>query len=278
LAARSLAAVQGFSAMMAELSALVEAGTSAAEVAEAVLKKTGYVESLDAEGEIEAEGRRENLAELIAVAREFEAGTPGGGLAAFLEQVSLVADTDALPDDDDGGVVTLMTLHSAKGLEFPVVFLSGFEDGVFPHIRSLGDAKEMEEERRLAYVGITRAQQRLYVSRSLVRAAWGTPSQNPPSRFLTEIPAELIDWRGHVGPSPAAKLATRMMATGKTAGIGLRPIPVLDIGSRVNHDTFGMGVVVAMRGEGDKSQAQVDFGGEYGEKWLVLRFAPLEKL
>jgi DNA helicase-2/ATP-dependent DNA helicase PcrA len=279
LATRSLAAIQGFTSMMAGLRELADLGVSAAEVAETVLARTGYVESLDAEGEIEAEGRRENLAELVAVAREFEAGTPGGGLAAFLEQVSLVADTDALPDDpEDGGVVTLMTLHSAKGLEFPVVFLTGMEDGVFPHIRSLGDTKEMEEERRLAYVGITRAEQRLYLSHSLVRSAWGTPSQNPPSRFLAEIPADLIDWRGHVGPTPSATLANRVMATGRPAGIGLRPIPALDIGNRVNHDTFGLGTVIALRGEGDKSQAQVDFGGEYGEKWLVLRFAPLEKL
>jgi len=279
LATRSLTAVQAFSTMMAELSELAAGGTSAAEIAETVLEKTGYLASLDAEGEIEAEGRRENLAEFIAVAREFESGSPGGGLAAFLEQVSLVADTDALPDtENDEGVVTLMTLHSAKGLEFPVVFLTGLEDGVFPHLRSLGDLKEMEEERRLAYVGITRAEQRLYVSRSLVRAAWGTPSQNPPSRFLAEIPSELVDWRGHVGPTPSAKLATRLIAAGKPAGLGLRPIPALDIGNRVNHDTFGLGVVVALRGEGDKSQAQVDFGGDYGEKWLVLRFAPLEKL
>ena len=189
LATRSLTAIQGFTSMMAGLRELAESGVSAAEVAETVLARTGYVESLDAEGEIEAEGRRENLAELVAVAREFEAGTPGGGLAAFLEQVSLVADTDALPDDpEDGGVVTLMTLHSAKGLEFPVVFLTGMEDGVFPHIRSLGDTKEMEEERRLAYVGITRAEQRLYLSHSRVRSAWGTPSQNPPSRFLARDP------------------------------------------------------------------------------------------
>ncbi|HVV29806.1 MAG TPA: 3'-5' exonuclease, partial [Mycobacteriales bacterium] len=170
------------------------------------------------------------------------------------------------------------TLHSAKGLEFPVVFLSGMEDGVFPHIRSLGDPREMEEERRLAYVGITRAQQRLYVSRSLVRSAWGTPAANPPSRFVGEIPSELIEWRGHVGPPPAALVANRAISTGRAAGVGLRPIPALEVGDRVNHDTFGLGTVVAKRGEGEKSQAQVDFGGDYGEKWLVLRFAPLEKL
>jgi DNA helicase-2/ATP-dependent DNA helicase PcrA len=278
LATRSLTQLRAFVEIMADLRALADSGVSAAEVAEGVLDKTGYIDSLASEGEIEAEGRRENLAELIDVAREFEAGTPGGGLAGFLEQVSLVADTDAIPDPESGGVVTLMTLHAAKGLEFPVVFLTGMEDGVFPHLRSLGDLDEMAEERRLAYVGITRAEQRLYLSRSIVRSAWGTPSSNPPSRFLDEIPAELVEWRGHLGPSPSAAIANRIMASGRPAGLGLRPIPSLVIGDRVNHDTFGLGAVIAMRGEGEKSQAQVDFGGEYGEKWLVLRFAPLEKL
>ncbi len=278
LATRSQTQIHAFVDLLDGLRALAQTGAPAAEVAEAVLERTGYLASLSAEGEIEAEGRRENLAELIEVAREYESGTPGGGLAGFLEQVSLVADTDAIPDPETGGVVTLMTLHSAKGLEFPVVFLTGMEDGVFPHLRSLGDPAEMAEERRLAYVGITRAQQRLYASRSLVRAAWGTPASNPPSRFLDEIPAELIDWRGHVGPSPSTVMAQRIVASGRPGGIGLRPIPALSHGDRVTHDTFGVGTVVALRGEGEKAQAQVDFGGAYGEKWLVLRFAPLEKL
>ena len=135
----------------------------------------------------------ENLRELEAVAREFEEADPAGALTDFLEQVALVADADEIPDaDEHGGMVTLMTLHTAKGLEFPVVFLTGLEDGVFPHMRSLGDDKELEEERRLAYVGITRARQRLYLSRALVRIAWGQPSWNPASRSSRRSPTELV--------------------------------------------------------------------------------------
>src|SRR5262249_48015898 len=147
--------------------------------------------------EVQDESRVENLEELVAVAREFEVDQPDGTLGDFLEQVSLVADADEIPDpDDDGGMVTLMTLHTAKGLEFPVVFLTDMEDGVFPHQRSSqgGDPKELEEERRLAYVGITRAEQRLSLSRALVRPAFGAPTANPPSRFLSDIPAELVEW------------------------------------------------------------------------------------
>ncbi|HEV7209848.1 MAG TPA: DNA helicase PcrA, partial [Mycobacteriales bacterium] len=262
LATRSLTALKEFTVLLGDLRDLAQAGTPAAEVAEAVLERTGYLASLAAEGEIEAEGRRENLAELIAVAREYEAGTPDGGLAGFLEQVSLVADTDQLPDaDESGGVVTLMTLHAAKGLEFPAVFLTGMEDGVFPHLRSLGNLAEMQEERRLAYVGITRAEQRLYLSRATVRSGWGTPSYNPASRFLDDVPPELVDWQGRVGSAPSATITAKVMAAGRSAGVGLRPIPALTVGDRVNHDTFGLGTVVALRGEADKAQAQVDFGG-----------------
>ncbi len=279
LATRSLTAIKEFTTLLGDLRDLADAGTPAAEVAEAVVDRTGYLASLGAEGEIEAEGRRENLAELVAVAREYEAGTPDGGLAGFLEQVSLVADTDQLPDaDDTGGVVTLMTLHAAKGLEFPAVFLTGMEDGVFPHLRSLGNPAEMAEERRLAYVGITRAEQRLYLSRAIVRSGWGTPSYNPASRFLDDVPADLVDWQGRAGSAPSATITAKAMAAGRVAGVGLRPIPALSVGERVNHDAFGLGTVIALRGAADKAQAQVDFGGEYGEKWLVLRFAPLAKL
>src|SRR5439155_14465124 len=145
-------------------------------------------------------GRVENLQELVSVAREYTeraaALREDATLAGFLEQVALVADADEVPTDDPdhGGVVTLMTLHTAKGLEFPVVFLAGLEDGVFPHLRSLGEKRELEEERRLAYVGITRARQRLYISRAVTRSAWGQPQYNPASRFLEELPDELIRW------------------------------------------------------------------------------------
>ncbi len=286
LVTRSAASIREFAALLGDLRELAVGDTAVGDIMEAVLDRSGYLAALDAAAEtgdgIEAEGRRENLVELIAVAREYEAGTPGGGVAGLLEQVSLVADTDQIPDAD-GGVVTLMTLHAAKGLEFPVVFLTGLEDGIFPHLRSLGSPSEMEEERRLAYVGITRAQERLYLTRSTVRSGWGTPMYNPASRFLEEVPERLVDWQGHVqdGPTRASAsqmVAARVMASGRSAGVGLRPVPSLTIGDKVTHDTFGLGTVVATAGEADKAQATVDFGGAYGEKRLLLRYAPLEKL
>jgi DNA helicase-2/ATP-dependent DNA helicase PcrA len=195
-----------------------------------------------------------------------------------------------------GGVVTLMTLHTAKGLEFPVVFLSGMEDGVFPHLRSLGDNKELEEERRLAYVGITRARERLYLSRAVTRTAWGQPQYNPPSRFLDEIPVSLLAWereeptRAELSRWNGDSAQERLTATGlgtayrgarAVAGRGMaggREVPVLTMGDRVTHDTFGLGTVTALRGTAEKQQAEVDFGAGTGRKWLLLRYAPLEKL
>src|SRR3954447_14548558 len=212
LVSRSLTAIQGFVALVEELQSMVDAGERADVILESVLARSGYLDELEASDDPQDGTRLENLAELVAVAREFsddpqagpsadpadvDAGTVTPGLADFLERVALVADTDQLPDDDaDGsGVVTLMTLHTAKGLEFPVVFLTGLEDGVFPHARALGDQPELEEERRLAYVGVTRARERLSLSRAVVRSAWGAPSHNPGSRFLDELPVDLVDWR-----------------------------------------------------------------------------------
>jgi DNA helicase II / ATP-dependent DNA helicase PcrA len=171
-----------------------------------------------------------------------------------------------------------MTLHTAKGLEFPVVFLTGMEDGVFPHLRSLGDAKQLEEERRLAYVGITRARQRLYVSRATMRSSWGAPSYNPPSRFLGEIPDKLVEWKGG---GQGAQATPAMAGLSQRPGVrspGNRPVPALSPGDRVSHDSFGLGTVVAVDGAGEKAAATVDFGGEYGVKRFVLRYAPIEKL
>ena len=205
-----------------------------------------------------------------------------GSLTDFLERVSLVADSDDIPDAEaeDVGVVTLMTLHTAKGLEFPVVFLTGMEDGVFPHLRALGDATELAEERRLAYVGITRAMERLYLSRAAVRSAWGAPSYNPPSRFLDELPPELVDWRGWRPPACAVRPTPAVARLAQQPGVrspGNREIIHLEPGDRVTHDTFGLGTVVKMEGTGDKSMAHVDFG-EDGVKRLLLRYAPVEKL
>jgi DNA helicase-2/ATP-dependent DNA helicase PcrA len=159
-----------------------------------------------------------------------------------------------------------------------VVFLTGLEDGVFPHMRSLGDPRELEEERRLAYVGITRAEQRLHLSRAVVRSAWGSPSYNPASRFLDDIPAELVDWTGATETSASQAVVDRAMRRGRVAGPGLRPVIALAPGDRVTHDAFGMGRVVQVRGQAESAEAEVDFGSEVGTKRLLLRYAPLVKL
>ncbi|MBV9869230.1 MAG: DNA helicase PcrA [Frankiaceae bacterium] len=277
LATRSLNAVEGFVRMLDGLTELVEAGPG--DLLEAVLDQSGYLTELRASADPQDEGRVENLEELVSVAREFEQTRPEGGLGDFLEQVALVADADQVPSPDGSdGVITLMTLHTAKGLEFPVVFLTGMEDGVFPHMRSLGNPTELEEERRLAYVGITRAEQRLYVSRANVRSAWGSPSYNPPSRFLEDLPAELIGWQGQTEVTPSQRAISRVNAGGRSAGTGLRPIPALSVGDRVTHDAFGLGTVVALRGADNSAEADVDFGADLGTKRLLLRYAPVTKL
>lgn len=193
IATRSVAAIDGFTGMLERLRLVRDEGIGVAPLLEAVLDQSGYVAELRASRDPQDETRLENLRELLSVATEFdEVRIETGEVIAlddFLEQVSLVADADEIPDTEDGGgVVTLMTLHTAKGLEFPVVFLTGLEDGTFPHVRSMNDEKEMEEERRLAYVGITRARERLHVTRASVRRAWGAPQYHPASRFLDEIP------------------------------------------------------------------------------------------
>jgi DNA helicase II / ATP-dependent DNA helicase PcrA len=284
LATRSLAAVTAFRTLLEDLRTVLDSGAGPATVLEAVLEQTGYLAELRRSPDPQDETRVENLQELVAVTREFEQASPGGSLTDFLEQVSLVADSDQIPDSDDpahpaGGVVTLMTLHTAKGLEFPVVFLTGLEDGIFPHLRTLADERELEEERRLAYVGITRAQQRLYVSRALVRSAWGAPSYNPPSRFLDELPAEVVEWRRLESASPAAR-STPAIATAAArptaSSPGNRVVISLSPGDRVSHDAFGMGTVVTVEGAGERAMAHIDFRGEV--KRLLLRYAPVEKL
>ncbi|MDQ1686201.1 MAG: ATP-dependent helicase UvrD/PcrA [Frankiaceae bacterium] len=279
LTTRSINAIQEFVTMIDELIAIVANGAPPGDVLEAVLDKSRYVAELQASEDLQEQGRVENLQELVGVAREFEQNRPDGTVDDFLEQVSLVADADEVPDADEaGGMVTLMTLHTAKGLEFPVVFLTGLEDGVFPHMRSLGDPKELEEERRLAYVGITRAEQRLHLSRALVRSSWGAPQWYPASRFLDDIPDELTEWQGNLGGAPSQAVVERANRRGRTAGPGLRPILALDVGDRVNHDAFGLGRVVAIRGAAESAEAEVDFGGDVGVKRLLLRYAPLAKL
>ncbi|GGR78939.1 DNA helicase [Streptomyces nojiriensis] len=324
MAARSTNAVKRFNVLMEELRTIVDSGAGPAVVLEAVLERTGYLAELQASTDPQDETRIENLQELAAVALEFEqareaaaaeaaetgAPAPGSGtLAEFLEQVALVADSDQIPDEDTEGtgVITLMTLHTAKGLEFPVVFLTGMEDGVFPHMRALGQTKELEEERRLAYVGITRARERLYLTRSSMRSAWGTPSYNPPSRFLEEIPAEYLQWkrtgatqkpagpmrssgygssssgsgRAAFGTSPEAFLSSSRTKSGPsgfaTRRAADKPVIALVVGDRVTHDQFGLGTVMEVKGAGADAQATIDFGDDKPKR-LLLRYAPVQKL
>jgi ATP-dependent DNA helicase UvrD/PcrA len=286
LAARSAAAIAGFNELVDDLREQAAAGGPVAELVEAVLDRTGYQLSLETSPDPQDETRVENLQELVSVAREFDASLSSqaradGTLADFLERVALVADADEIPDGEDhGGMITLMTLHTAKGLEFPVVFLTGMEEEVFPHQRSLTNKRELEEERRLAYVGITRAEQRLYLSRAASRNWWGRPSFHTPSRFLSEIPPELIEWRRDAvaAAASATPSSQRLASRPGVTTVGNRAVPVLGPGDRVTHDKFGLGTVVSADGYGDQAEAKIDFGGEYGVKHLVLRYAPLEKI
>src|SRR5262245_2581913 len=291
LSPRAIRAIEGFNELLAGLRADADAGVPVAEVAEAVLERSGYVAELEDSSDLQDAGRIENLNELVAVAREFDAergqaggpdpaaeGPAPGSLADFLEQVSLVADADQIPEGDDhSGLVTLMTLHTAKGLEFPVVFLAGMEENVFPHQRSVNDPKELQEERRLAYVGITRAERRLYLTRAVARAWWGRPEYHRQARFLDEVPAHLIEWRRDQAAAtpPAAERLARRAGLRTT---GNRPVPSLAPGDKVTHDAYGLGTVLSLQGSGDDPEAKIDFGGEYGVKHLVLRYAPIEKL
>jgi DNA helicase II / ATP-dependent DNA helicase PcrA len=290
MATRSVNAVRDFVALLDELRASVETLTPA-QLIEDILVKSGYLAELQASRDPQDETRIENLHEFEAVAREFEDRLDGesaaGRLVDFLEQVALVADADSIPGakggpvppgerapDSDQGVVTLMTLHTAKGLEFPTVFLTGMEDGVFPHLRAMSNPKELEEERRLAYVGITRARQRLYVTRASMRSSWGAPQMNPASRFLAEVPDSLVVWERAAAQPSMASLAQRPGVRSP----GNRQVPALSAGDKVTHDSFGLGTVVTVDGLGEKAAASIDFGGEYGVKRLILRYAPVEKL
>ncbi|MFF7867159.1 DNA helicase PcrA [Streptomyces qaidamensis] len=297
MAARSTNAVKRFNTLMEDLRTIVESGAGPATVLEAVLERTGYLAELQASTDPQDETRIENLQELAAVAMEFEqerGEDEQTTLSDFLEQVALVADSDQIPDEEDGdGVITLMTLHTAKGLEFPVVFLTGMEDGVFPHMRALGQTKELEEERRLAYVGITRARERLYLTRSTLRSAWGQPSYNPPSRFLEEIPPAHLEWKRTGATAPAssgpvsavaASLSSSRSRSSASGASGFatrrtseKPVVSLAVGDRVTHDQFGLGTVVAVKGTGGNAEATIDFG-DTKPKRLLLRYAPVEKL
>ncbi len=301
LNSRSQNAIAAFVAMLDELRAhLNTCDDDLGGLVELVLDRTGYRTELEASTDPQDLARLDNINELVSVAHEFsidranaladQAGTleeedvpDVGVLAAFLERVSLIADTDEIPEHG-AGMVTLMTLHTAKGLEFPMVFVVGWEDGMFPHMRSLGDARELSEERRLAYVGLTRARQRLYLSRAKVRSSWGQPMLNPESRFLREIPQQLIDWRRtDVTASPSApvsgagRFGTPRQAKPAPSRSGNRPLLVLAPGDRVTHDKYGLGRVEEVSGVGESAMSLIDFGSS-GRVKLMHNHAPVSKL
>lgn len=291
---RAEKAIAGFVEMFDELRCRLD--DDLGELVEAVLERTGYRRELEASTDPQELARLDNLNELVSVAHEFSTDRENaaalgpddedvpdtGVLADFLERVSLVADADEIPEHG-AGVVTLMTLHTAKGLEFPVVFVTGWEDGMFPHMRALDNPTELSEERRLAYVGITRARQRLYVSRAIVRSSWGQPMLNPESRFLREIPQELIDWR-RTAPKPS--FSAPVSGAGRfgsarpsptRSGASRRPLLVLQVGDRVTHDKYGLGRVEEVSGVGESAMSLIDFGSS-GRVKLMHNHAPVTKL
>lgn len=331
LGARGRNAISGFVDMMAGLR------TSAAEsvneitgmpdigdVISQILDITGYKAELEKSNDPQDGARLDNLNELVSVAREFSSeaanqvayakmdggeledlggqGEPEpGSLQAFLERVSLVADADQIPDNEQG-LVTLMTLHTAKGLEFPVVFLMGWEDGQFPHLRALGDPKELAEERRLAYVGITRARKTLYITRAMLRSSWGNPVTNPASRFLTEIPEDLLDWRREEPENSFDSWGQpswgRNTGFGSSRGdswgsprYGATPKPKktmpsytknsdlsLVVGDRVNHDKYGLGTVTKVDKGSPADSVTIDFGSSGTVRLMLIGSVPMEKL
>lgn len=299
LNSRAEKAIAGFVELLDDLRGRLD--DDLGDLVESVLERTGYRRELESSTDPQDLARLDNLNELVSVAHEFSTDRANaaaldeslqapddedvpdtGVLAEFLERVSLVSDSDEIPDDG-AGMVTLMTLHTAKGLEFPVVFVTGWEDGMFPHMRALDDPTELSEERRLAYVGITRARQRLYLSRAIVRSSWGQPMLNPESRFLREIPQELIEWR-RTAPAPsfsapvsgAGRFGTPRAAPTRS-GAAKRPLLVLEPGDRVTHDKYGLGRVEEVSGVGESAMSLIDFGSA-GRVKLMHNHAPISKL
>ena len=340
LSGRGKNAIAGFLELMGNLRAEVEASELKASdgsglevrdlgrIISCVLDMTRYKAELEKSNDPQDGTRLDNLNELISVGHEFaqesanqrayvewseqeqqlaEGEAPLGSIQAFLERVSLVADADQIPADQQN-MVTLMTLHTAKGLEFPVVFLTGWEDGQFPHMRALGDPRELNEERRLAYVGITRAKQRLFLTRAITRSGWGQPVNNPPSRFLSEVPEELVNWIREEpswggssgwnsvvsnGGTSAAGQYTSSGSYGSSYGSSPRaarrsPIASarsnknsdlhLEVGDKVNHDKYGLGTVKSVDGSGPRTTVMIDFGSSGTVRLMLFGGVPMEKL
>lgn len=273
--------VKGYSGMQEYL--------SVTELVEEILEKSGYIDMLKAEKSIESQSRLENLDEFLSVTKSFEQSNDDKSLVAFLTDLALVADIDKLDEDDQPkDSVILMTLHAAKGLEFPIVFLMGMEEGVFPHSRSLMEEDEMEEERRLAYVGITRAEEQLYLTNAQMRTLFGQTKMNPVSRFIQEIPADLLD-------DVMAEKKSAFTPFGKSAAKApTRPAPrkpvsrpvqtttggesvAWQVGDKAQHKKWGTGTVVSVKGSGDSVELDIAFPSPMGIKRLLAKFAPIEK-
>ncbi|MFZ4508837.1 MAG: DNA helicase PcrA [Fimbriimonas sp.] len=289
LTKRAASSLRGFIGCIQEAQDLAEHG-AITPVLRSLLASSGYVDALKADHSEESLGRLDNLQELLNVTAQYDANADDPSLAGFLEQVSLVADVDALSTSGDG--VTLMTLHSAKGLEFPVVFLTGLEEGVFPHSRSLNSDSEIEEERRLCYVGMTRAREELHLMHAHRRAMFGTPNFNPRSRFLDDVPPEILDsLNGQPAMVGLRKVQSDRTGTYTTtearapvsSAAGFNPrkaspawTPPFDIGQRVKHPKFGIGVVVSCSPVKDDTEVTVAFPGVIGVKKLLQKLAKLE--
>jgi DNA helicase-2/ATP-dependent DNA helicase PcrA len=275
LGPRATGAVTAFVRLLDGLrTEVVEGGLALARLVELTWERTGYLAELEAERTVEALGRAENVKELASVADDFDDLSPGASLEDFLERVALVSEQDELTGDESR--VTLMTMHNAKGLEFPVVFIVGMEDSVFPHHRALGDPEELEEERRLAYVAMTRARERLYLTSAWSRTLFGGTNANPPSRFLKEVPRSLIEDRSaeRGGPSrrAVAKVGVRSQYTGRATPDDLADD--LGVGDRIRHPTFGPGQILELTGAPGSEEVLVKFD-EWGTKRLLLAYAPL---
>jgi len=264
---------------------------SVTELVENVLEKTEYVEILKAEKTLESQSRIENIEEFLSVTQNFEKTNDDKSLVAFLTDLALVADIDKLEEDenDKNNAVVLMTLHSAKGLEFPVVFLMGMEEGVFPHSRSLMEEAEMEEERRLAYVGITRAEEELYLSNAQMRTLYGRTSMNPVSRFIAEIPEDLLEDLGQQrrqqmrtpfssssSPTPSKQPERRVFSRPVAQSTGGDEIG-WKVGDKAEHKKWGIGTVVSVKGEGESKELDIAFPSPTGIKRLLAKFAPITK-
>jgi DNA helicase-2/ATP-dependent DNA helicase PcrA len=274
LTRKARSGIEAFLTVMGELRAGMAAGSPVADLLALTWERSGYMAELESERSIESLGRIENIKELAGVANEFAQRQPDGTLEDFMAEARLVSEQDEY--DEEESAVTMMTLHNAKGLEFPVVFIVGFEDGVFPHMRSLTEPEELEEERRLAYVGITRAKQRLYLIHAWCRSLWGGVNYNPPSRFLKEIPSELLNVAGE-------GQKTRFTTGGERLAARVPHYPNMEratagwrVGQEVSHARWGSGVITSLSGHGEKAEATIWFSEQGGEKRLLLAYAPIK--